>query len=134
MLALLAFRPTEGITSEQIASSVNTNPVVIRRLLGRLRKAGYVESKSGAGGGWRLKRDPACITLLDVLRAVEPERETIALHAGRPNPLCAVGKNIQSALRTVYFEAQQHFDSRLSHSSIAEMLRSMGLESKENGK
>jgi DNA-binding IscR family transcriptional regulator len=51
ILALLAMMGETQLTSEQIAGSVNTNPVVIRRLLGLLRTAGYVESTSGPGGG-----------------------------------------------------------------------------------
>src|SRR6476619_2527243 len=56
ILTLLASSPGESLTSEYIAGSVHTNPVVILRLLGLLREAGIVESQGGLGGGWRLKR------------------------------------------------------------------------------
>src|SRR5580704_4577357 len=90
ILTLLASTPGQAQTSEYIAGSVNTNPVVIRRLLGLLREAGIVESQGGLGGGWRLKVPAERITLLDVLRAVEPKGEMIALHRSDPNPLCRV--------------------------------------------
>ena len=67
ILTLLAIKAGEPMTSAFIACSVNTNPVVIRRLLGLFREAGFVESKNGAGGGWLLVRDPKKITLVDVL-------------------------------------------------------------------
>jgi DNA-binding IscR family transcriptional regulator len=70
ILAVLAYKRGEPLTSELLGTSVNTNPVVIRRLLGLFREAGYVESKNGVGGGWLLVADPRQITLLDVLQTV----------------------------------------------------------------
>lgn len=79
----------EVATSERIAGSVNTNPVVIRRCLGDLRKAGLVGSR-GAGAGWILKREPEEITLLEVYLAVEGEGP-FAMHHTPPNADCPVG-------------------------------------------
>src|SRR4051812_7572515 len=83
-LTVFALKPGEPLTSEFLACSVNTNPVVIRRLLGSLREAGIVESRTGVGGGWSLRVDPGRITLLDILRAVEPQNEIFALHRSEP--------------------------------------------------
>ena len=55
-MALAQRRGLEQLTSDQVAASVNTNPVVIRRSLGDLRRAGLVEVRHGAGAGWRLAR------------------------------------------------------------------------------
>src|SRR6202043_3087491 len=88
ILTIFGLKPGEALTSEFIASSVNTNPVVIRRFLGWLGDAGIVESKTGVGGGWSLLVDPERITLLDILRAVEPKNEIFALHRREPNPDC----------------------------------------------
>src|SRR5437763_13957245 len=85
------------LTSEFIAGSVNTNPVVIRRVLAALRTAKLVASKGGASGGWRLTRAPSAITLRDVYRAVEGP-SLFALPEQPPNPACPVGSTIQAAL------------------------------------
>ena len=65
------------------------------------------DPQGGIGGGWRLKVPAGRITLLDVLRAVEPQGETIALHRSEPNPLCPVGRNIQGILTAVYSKVER---------------------------
>ena len=122
ILTAMASYPEKILTSELIAGSVNTNPVVIRRLLGLLREAGIVESQGGLGGGWRLRVDPGRITLRDVLRAVEPKAETISLHRNRPNPACLVGRNIQRVLTGIYGEVERRMDEQLARTTIADVL------------
>jgi Rrf2 family protein len=112
----------EFATSEQIAVSVNTNPVVIRRLLGTLREAGLVESRRGAGAGWRLTRPPESISLAEVYRAVDDE-PPFALHAATPSQRCPVGHGIQSALGPVYAAAQEAMAAELARTSVADVLR-----------
>lgn len=121
ILTLLAQAEGETTTSEFIAGSVNTNPVFIRRVLGLLSHTGLVVSQPGIGGGWRLLRDPAAITLLEVYRAVE-EGHLLAMHHSLPNPACLIGRNIQRTL-TVYFdEAERAFEQALARRTIAEVL------------
>jgi DNA-binding IscR family transcriptional regulator len=107
MLAVLVYMDGEPITSEQLGESVNTNPVVIRRLLGLFREAGYVESKNGVGGGWLLVADPRRITMLDVLQTVEPQNEMFALHRCEPNQDCPVGCNILEVLTDIYDDVRK---------------------------
>jgi Rrf2 family protein len=121
ILTLLAQAEDEPTTSEFIAGSVNTNPVFIRRILGLLSHAGLVVSQPGIGGGWRLLRDPAAITLMEVYRSVDQGR-LLAMHHSTPNPSCLVGRNIQRTL-TVYFdEAERAFEQTLAQRTIAEVL------------
>lgn len=125
ILTLLAQPPGEPLTSEHIAGSVNTNPVVIRRLLGLLREAGYVESRGGVGGGWLMIEDPARIRLLDVLHAVEPDRETFALPRNQPNPACLVGRHIQGVLTDVYADVRKGIEEQLARTTVADILASV---------
>ena len=66
-LAALAIKDDCLVTSSMLAMSVGTNPAFLRMVLGRLKKAGLVELKLGKGGGSKLARPAASITLLDVL-------------------------------------------------------------------
>lgn len=124
ILTLLASSPGEALTSEYIAASVNTNPVVIRRLLSLLRKAGWADSKNGKGGGWTLVVSADTITLAKVRKAVK-EGSAFAMHSQPPSLACLVGRNIQSALGQVYQRAERKLEEALAQTSIQDVLRSV---------
>lgn len=122
ILTLLAHQSGgESVTSEYVAGSVNTNPVVIRRLFGLLRRAKLVRSQGGPGGGWRLTIPPRNITLREVFQAVERD-PLFPLHAGVPNPRCPVGSRIQAALGEPYRAARQALERDLARTTIADLL------------
>src|SRR5436190_18868614 len=62
-LLLLAHSEGESLTSAVISRSTNTNPVVVRRLLCSLSKAGLVQTQKGPRGGARISRGADAITL-----------------------------------------------------------------------
>ena len=123
ILCLLAGSAEESLTSEYMAGSVGTNPVVIRRTLAKLRARGIVTSQGGAGGGWRLTRSADAITLADVYAAVR-SGPLLALRHGDPNPNCAVGSRLQKGLKSYYDEAEAAVEAQLARSTIAEVLAS----------
>jgi Rrf2 family protein len=120
-MALAQRRGSEVLTSEQVAASVNTNAVIIRRSLGDLRRAGLVDVRHGAGAGWSLARAPEEITLLDVYEAVEHE-PLFGMHRTEPNLECPVGKGIRPALGQVYGGIEQALRRELEGTSIADVL------------
>ena len=122
-MALARERGLAWMTSDQVAASVNTNPVIIRRSLGDLRRATLVEVRRGAAAGWSLAREPREITLLDVYDAVEHE-PLFAMHRTKPNLECPVGHGIRPALGQVYNDIDQALRRELTRTSIADVLRS----------
>nr|WP_320133397.1 Rrf2 family transcriptional regulator [uncultured Holophaga sp.] len=124
-LTLLAFSGPGPQTSEFIAGSVNTNPVFIRRILARLRRAGLVGSQGGPGGGWQLLKAPAAITLKDVFQAIEDE-PIFPLHSTAPNPRCPVGSSIQSILFRRFQDAQHAMEAELDRTSISQLAEAVG--------
>jgi len=124
VLTLLAHCGPEPQTSEFIAGSVNTNPVVIRRLLSHLRAARLVASQGGPGGGWHLLKAPESITLKAIFKAME-EHPILPLHSSEPNPHCAVGRTIQSALHSHFHAAQAALEAELERVTIAHLLVSV---------
>lgn len=122
-LTLLAQSQEVPVTSEYIAGSVNTNPVVIRRVLGALRAGKLVTSQGGNGGGWKLALSPEAITLRDVYRAVEEEDEPLfPMHHRSPNSRCPVGRHIQQSLTTHFNSAKRALENELARTSIRDVL------------
>jgi len=123
VLSLLA--TTEGtVSSTLIAGSVNTNPVLIRRILGQLGKAGMTQSVRGTAGGSLLAKAPVEINLLDVYRAVE-EPGVLALHRSDPNPACDVGRNITRVLGGVFDRAQDAVERVIESMTLQDILRQL---------
>ena len=117
ILAMLAKYGDDNVKSECIALSVNTNAVVIRRLLRLLNQAGLVISQTGSGGGTRLARNPAKIDLAEVYRAVSCG-EVFALHAKSPNQDCPIGKNIEAVLCNLQKEIDKSVGEKLSQYTL----------------
>lgn len=120
ILAFLAWRRNEAVTSERIAESVNTNPVVVRRIVGALRNAGMVSVQPGPGGGAQLARAPGQITLLDVYRAVESD-PLFALPPQPPCPSCYVGGTIQDALAGAFNRARTALEAALETTTLEDV-------------
>jgi len=120
VLAYLAYKAGAQVTSAEIASSVDTNPVVIRRLLSALVKARLVAGHKGVGGGFGLASAPANITLLDIYRAVEPQPDH-GLDRFTPNHKCPVGARIETILRTAFFKAQTSMEAELARISLEDV-------------
>jgi Rrf2 family protein len=121
-LTMLAYRGEGSLTSAEIADSLASNPVLVRRILGRLRDAGLVWSTEGRGGGWSLARTPRDITLKDAYAAVE-EGRILSRHAHPPSDACEVGRNICDLLEVEFQDAERAMEQRLSRTTIAHLLR-----------
>lgn len=126
LLAIHTFGGEYKTTSEFIASSVNVNPVIIRRTLGSLKEAGIVEVKAGSGGATIIKplRD---ISLLDVYKAVDSvEDDGLFNFHDNPNPACPVGRNIHAVLDGHLFDAQLAMERELQKVTFAELVEDLG--------
>ncbi|HVK58739.1 MAG TPA: Rrf2 family transcriptional regulator [Candidatus Kapabacteria bacterium] len=124
VLAVLAYKQGDRVTSSYLAASVNTNPVIVRRLLLTLQKAKLVETRKGAGSGSRLERSPARITLAEVYNAVE-EEDAFTMPSREPNQGCPVGQCIQDELDLVFTAAESAMIDQLGRTTVADIVNSV---------
>ncbi|AIC96077.1 MULTISPECIES: Rrf2 family transcriptional regulator [Shouchella] len=125
ILALLEFNQETAITSEFIAASVNTNPALIRKLMGMLKKAHLIDVKPGVAGA-KLAKNLSEITLLDVYHAVHAvkENELFSVHKA-PTIDCEVGNNIQLTLTPVLHSAQKALEDQLASVTMEAIVHDM---------
>ena len=116
-----ALRP---MTSQAIARSVNTNPVVVRRITGQLARAGLVRVRRGPGGA-ELTRGAEFITLADVWGAVTPQAGVLLpLHVG-PNQACHIGREVHAVLRRSFASAERAMLDALAGTTVAGLLTTL---------
>ena len=109
ILSLVHIERNQTLTSAYIAGSVNTNSVVIRRLISKLKQAGFLETHQW----WNSIIETTHITLLDHREVVE-EGELFQMHEDT-NINCVVGANIQSVLEIVLLRAQDAMETVLAN-------------------
>lgn len=109
------------MTSDFMAGSIGTNPVIIRKLLGQLKAAGLVEVARGTGGV-TITKPLNEITFLDVYKAVEcaPDEELFHFHEN-PNQECPVGRNIHHVLDDKLAQVQKAMEDELSKITLEEV-------------
>jgi Rrf2 family protein len=118
VLAVLAYQEGDPVTSARLAASINTNPVIVRRLLLSLQRARLVETRKGAGAGSRLSRSPGRINLAEVYRAVEA-LEPFARPSRKANAACPVGHCIRETLTKVFASAEAALERDLEKTTLA---------------
>ncbi|MFJ7666477.1 Rrf2 family transcriptional regulator [Lysinibacillus sp. NPDC097195] len=121
ILSLIATTSDKSLlTSDFIAGSVNTNPVVVRRMIGVLKKAGLLTSQSGVAG-YSLLIEPQDLSLLAIYQAIDGPEQVFAIH-DEPNPACTVGRKIQHTLEAVYLDVWHAMEKQLQAQTLQDVL------------
>jgi|HubBroStandDraft_2_1064218.scaffolds.fasta_scaffold229619_2 Rrf2 family protein len=125
ILCVIAYKGPERSNAEVVASSLRTNPVVVRRLLKCLEQEGLVEIYPGKDGGVQLARDPGQITLDQIYRAVETDAGVFAL---RPNgnPTCPVNKWMKDLLTPIFGAAETAVETTLRRTTLGSLVETIG--------
>lgn len=115
----MAGDPDRVQTSAEIAEHAGTNAVVVRRVLGRLREAGLLNSEKGHAGGWKLAREPQSITLADVYLALDVQ--LVASGSNGSSTDCSVEHDLHSRVSRVMADVERSLVERLAATTIAEV-------------
>lgn len=109
-------------TSERIAGMLDTNPVVVRRTMGRLRERGIVQSERGRSGGWVLARSLEGITVLDIYRALG-DPSIFAIGPSIDHPECRFEAIVNAELGTALRTAEAQIIERFGQLTLADLAR-----------
>lgn len=122
LICIGTFRNDYKVTSDFLASSVNVNPVVIRRILQQLKRAGLITVKRGSGGA-DIARPLEDVTLLDVYNAVECVEDGTLFHFHEnPSTKCPVGRNIHAVLDKRLDAIQQAMEKEMQAVTIRDIM------------
>lgn len=124
LLAIYHFENKEKVTSTFLANSIQTNPVIVRNLLGKLQKAELVKVEAGVGGA-HLTKAPQELTFWDIFQAVEDKNKPIFKANDDTNPNCPVGRVVNSVLQPRIDEVQENFKASLENITLASLITDM---------
>jgi DNA-binding IscR family transcriptional regulator len=108
------------VTSKTMAKVMQTNPVVVRRIMAGLRDAGFVRSAKGHGGGWSIARELASVSLRDVYTALGSP-ELFAMSNRTDAPGCLVEQAVNSALNAAFHDAEALLLDRFGTVTLAQL-------------
>lgn len=108
------------VTSERLALMMQTNAVVVRRIMGGLRYLGLVASEKGHGGGWTLSCDLDRVTLHDVYQALGAPG-IFAMGHRSAAPHCLVEQAVNAALATAFDDAERLLLTRLGDVTLGQL-------------
>ena len=124
ILAVLDIYQDEVTSSSFIASSVNTNPAVIRKIMSLLKAGGLIHTQAGVAGA-RLAKPPEQIPLLAVYEAVYADnksQELFDVHQDT-SERCLVGMHIQSAINPILHQVEESLKAELKRSTLADVVK-----------
>jgi DNA-binding IscR family transcriptional regulator len=121
------------MTSAELAVCMSTNAAVVRRTMAGLRKAGYVRSAKGHGGGWEIACDLDRVSLKDVYDALgQPTLFAMGVHIEQPT--CLVEQAVNRSLAGAFAEAEALLIGRLGKVSLAALAKDIGAGLKQHAR
>ena len=118
------FGKREPATSESLSGSIGAHPVVIRRILGQLRRAGLITVARGREGGAHIAKELTDITLADIFCAVESiSGQSLFSFHENPNPACPVGSHIHDVLDHRLADIQHAMEKEMGETTLADVIK-----------
>ena len=118
IMGFLCARNGEPLTSEVLAETYGTSPIVVRRVLSKLNQASLIETRRGVGGGSVLARKPSDINLRQVYDAVSENPELLRRHPGTESGVANV---LSEYINELYGAAEEAFLQKLESVTVSQM-------------
>lgn len=122
-LVYLAYLPDNMASSDMIAENVGTHSARIRKVMSGLRKGGFVDTREGSGGGYRLTIDPDSVTLADIYRVMAQGSLIPSWCSGNPGMKCVVGSNMNQVMFGIFCQAEKQLEDHFSGITISDVLK-----------
>ncbi|CAM4156230.1 Rrf2 family transcriptional regulator [Paenibacillus alkaliterrae] len=122
-LVYLAYLPERMASSDMIAENVGTHSARVRKVMSGLRRSGFVDTREGSGGGYRLTIDPSVVTLADIYRVMAQGSLIPSWCSGNPEMDCLVGSNMNQVMFGIFCTAEKQLESHFSAITIEDVLQ-----------
>lgn len=111
------------INSNELAASIGTNPVVVRRIVSKLKEFGIIRVKVGLGGGYLLGRIASSISLWDIYLAVRKDNP-FKLRMGKEGDF--VSNSLHQALEDVFADTEYAMKKPLGNVTVRQVASKVG--------
>lgn len=119
-MTLLAYYPDEWHASSEIASSLNINPVLVRKELKGLKDHSLIESKEGKNGGIKLMKTAKNIRISDIFSSVKGSSHVLNLSNNLPDVTCKIGGQINEKLLSMFNDIDNAIIDTLKNQTLEE--------------
>jgi len=109
------------LSSEALAANICTNPARVRKVMAQLKRAGFVFTREGNIGGYRLAADPAALRLDAVADALGVRFVSTAWHSGSDDLGCLVASGMAGIMDGLYADLDRCCRARLAAVTVADL-------------
>lgn len=122
----------ESVSSEALAENICTNPARVRKVMGKLKKAGIIETREGTAGGYRFTGDAKTLSLEKIAAALEVKFVDVAWRSGDMDMECLVASGMADIMDEIYKRLNQECYQKLKGITIADIDKKIFQKKEEN--
>ena len=120
------------LSSEELAENICTNPARVRKVMAKLKKAGFVKTKEGSEGGYLFDQDADRVTLDQIAQALEIRFVDTAWKSGDTDMKCLVASGMAGLMDEIFDDLNEQCRKRLKEITIGTLdHRIFGNQNKE---
>lgn len=119
------------LSSEELAQNVCTNPVLVRKVMSKLKKAGIVTTKGGKSGGYAFASDAETLTLETIAEAIDAHFVGSPWRSGDMDKECLISSGMGSVMENICAQLDELCRKSLRGITVADIDRKILKHGKE---